>query len=109
MFIKPHYLMFSQKTIKYLFFVVLISQFTAVAISVLDLSSHETIALSQESEDPKSKYGKNIFDAFEEDKILVTHTPLALFFSDRIAHTQCKERFLNEVSYTLELPPPEII
>lgn len=109
MFRKPHLLLCSQATIKYLFFVVLISQFAAITISALDSSSHETIALLQESEDPKPKEGKNAFDAFEEDEFLVMHTPLVPFLSDRIPHTQYKEPFLNEVSYSLELPPPETV
>lgn len=109
MLTKPHYLMISQKTIKYLFFVVLISQFANITISALDFSSHENIVLSQESEDPRAKDGKNIFDVFEEDEFLVMHIPLVHFLSDRIAHTQYKVSFLNEVSCTLELPPPEII
>jgi len=108
-FRKPHLLLRSQVTIKYLFFVVLISQLAAITISALDFSSHEAIALLQESEDPKSKEGKNAFDTFEEDEFLVMHIPLVLFLFDRIPHTLYKEPFLNEVSYTLELPPPKVV
>ena len=57
-----HFLFFTQKTIRYLLFIVLMSQLSTIAVAALDFSTHEAYVLSQESEEPKPKEGKNASD-----------------------------------------------
>jgi preprotein translocase subunit SecE len=105
---QQHFLFFSQRIIKPLLVVVLMSQVTTIVVAALDFSPLEVHVLSQESEEPKPKEGKNAFDFLEESKFLITDFPVVTFFSDDNLNTSHEEGLFFEVSYTLESPPPEV-
>ena len=102
-----HFLFFTQKTIKSLLFIVLMSQLSTIAVASLDFSTHEAYVLSQESEEPKPKEGKNASDFLEESKFLITDFPRFAFFSDENLSTLYNESVFFEVTNTLDSPPPE--
>ena len=102
------FLFFSQATIKSLLVVVLLSQVATIAISAFDFSHHDAYVVSQESEEPKPKEGKNAYDYLEESKFLIANIPVFAFFSDEILNTFHKEGVFFEVTNTLDSPPPEV-
>lgn len=102
------FLFFSQATIKSLLVVVLLSQVATIAISAFDFSHHDAYVVSQESEEPKPKEGKNAYDYLEESKFLIADIPVFAFFSDEILNTFHKEGVFFEVTNTLDSPPPEV-
>lgn len=104
-----HFLFFSQRVIKSLLFVVFLSQVATIAVAALDFSSQEAYVLSQESEEPKPKEGKNAFDFLEESKFLIADLPIFTFFSDENLNTFHKESVFFEVTNTLDSPPPEVV
>ena len=88
-------------------FIVLMSQLSTIAVAALDFSTHEAYVLSQESEEPKPKEGKNASDFLEESKFLITDFPKFAFFSDENLSTLYNESVFFEVTNTLDSPPPE--
>ena len=85
-------------------FIVLMSQLSTIAFAALDFSTHEAYVLSQESEEPKPKEGKNASDFLEESKFLITDFPRFAFFSDENLNTLHNESVFFEVTNTLDSP-----
>ncbi len=104
-----HFLFFSQRVMKSLLFVVLVSQVATIAVAALDFSPRDVFVVSQESEEPKPKEGKNAFDFLEESTILIVDFPTFAFFSAQNLKTFHRESILFEVTNALDSPPPEAL